>query len=64
MRDYQKGTSLERPDTSKIEQLRQVCRPVVEYLRENHTPYEKIIIDWVSAELVSGNLGAAYEIPD
>lgn len=63
MRDYQKCT-IECRSASKIEDLRQVCRPVVEYLRKNHTPYEKIIIDWASVELLSGEVGATYEIPD
>lgn len=64
MKDYQKGTSSECPDMSRIEELRLVCRPVIEYLRKNHTAYEKIIIDWASVELLSGELGASYEYPD
>lgn len=49
---------------AKIDELRRLCKPVVEYLRAKHTPYEKIIIDSVSVELLSGELGANYEIPD
>lgn len=45
----------------KIDESRILCRPVVEYLRRNHTPYEKVIVDWTSAELFSGELGASYE---
>lgn len=65
--DYQKGTlemDAQSKQAVKIEELRSVCRPVVEYLRKNHTPYEKVIIDWTSAELLSGELGAGYEVPD
>ena len=66
MNDYKKLSpdDVNIQDGSRIEELRRICRPVVEYLRANHTPYEKIIIDSVSAELVSGELGASYEIPD
>ncbi|MBQ6298697.1 MAG: hypothetical protein IJK81_13615 [Selenomonadaceae bacterium] len=67
MLDYQKVISdaeLPSKRVAKIEELRRVCKPVVEYLQKNHTPYEKIIIDWASAELVSGELGASFEVPD
>ena len=67
MYEYRKGNSLADPPqetVDKITELRTVCRPVVEYLRKNHTPYEKVIIDWTSAELFSGELAASYEIPD
>ena len=66
MLDYQKGTldiDSQSKRATKIEELRRVCQPVIDYLRKNHTPYEKIIIDWASAELVSGEFGASYEIP-
>ena len=67
MGDYQKGNSLEElisDDGSKLEELRRLCRPVVEYLRKNHTPYEKVVIDQVSVELFSGELGAGYDFLD
>ena len=69
MFEYRKGKSITDPpqeNAKKIDELRIACRPVVEYLRRNHTPYEKVIVDWTSAELFSGELGASYdyEIPD
>ena len=67
MFEYRKVKSIADPpqeNAKKIDELRIVCRPVVEYLRRNHTPYEKVIVDWTSAELFSGELGASYEIPD
>lgn len=67
MLDYQKGSlsvDLKTKQSTKIKELRRVCRPVVDYLQKNYTPYDKIIIDWASAELVSGELGASYEVPD
>ena len=65
--DYQKGslkTDTQSKQAAKIEELRAVCRPVVEYLQKNYTPFDKIIVDWSSAELLSGELGASYEVPD
>lgn len=65
MFDYQRGTSDNIPDMNKIDELRRVCKPVVEYLRENYTPYDKVLIDYASAELLSGEVGADYEdVPD
>ena len=67
MLEYRKGNSIADPPQETIDktnELRILCKPVVEYLQKNHTPYAKIIIDWASAELVIGEIGASYEVPD
>ena len=66
MEDYQKGNSLEElisDDGSKLEEFQRVCKPVVDYLREKHTPHTQIIIDQASAELFTGELGTSYDFP-
>ena len=60
MRDYYS----EKASDTDIEELREVCRPIIEYLHQKRTPYDKIIIDWSSAEILEGKAGVAFEVPD
>jgi len=54
----------EKANSTDIEKLREVCRPVIDYLQKNYTPHCKIIIDWNSAEVLEGAFGAGYEVPN
>ena len=60
MRDYYS----KKASNADIEELREVCRPVIKYLHQKRTPYDKIIIDWECAEILEGKAGVTFEVPD
>ena len=60
MKDYHSETA----NIADIEELREICRPVIEYLHQQCCPHDRVIVDWNSAELVEGAVGIGYEVPD
>jgi hypothetical protein len=46
--------SHETPLPEKVAELKTLCLPIVKYLQANFNPHTQIIIDVVSAELLSG----------
>lgn len=60
MQDYYS----EKASDADIEELSEVCRPVIEYLHQKHTPYDRVIVDWSSAEILEGKAGVTFEVPD
>ena len=51
-------------EPKEIEEFRELIRPLVEYLRKNHNPHCKIIVEYDGAKLVKGELGVPFEIPE
>lgn len=47
---------------SKNEELRELARPIVEYLRKNWHPHTTVIIDCVHAELLEGSAVAKFPV--
>ena len=44
------------------EELRQASRPLIEYIRRNWNPHTKVIVDVVTAEVVTGELVTSFDI--
>ena len=60
MKDYYNETA----NIADVEKLREICRPVIEYLHQKGCPHDRVIVDWNSAELLEGTFGTGYEVPD
>lgn len=54
-------TVCEPPEMTKFKEL---VKPLVEYLQENYDPYHYIMISCDHAELVKGQIGVPFEIPE
>lgn len=46
---------------SKNEELKEVARPLVEYIRKNYHPHVTVIVDSMHAEVLEGVAVAKYE---
>ncbi len=47
------------------EELRRVCRPVVEFIQKHYgSPHHSILIDWNSAVLIEDLKGVGFKTPD
>ena len=47
-------------EDNKIKELRELSKPLVEYLRQNYHPHAKIIITDDNVELVETTLGLGF----
>lgn len=47
-----------------LEEFREICRPVVEYLQKKHHPHAHIVIDWDGTMLTEDLCGVPFEVPD
>lgn len=54
-------TMCEPPEMTKFKEL---VKPLVEYLQENYSPHHSIIINCDYAELVMGQMGTPFKIPN
>lgn len=51
----------ENKTMSKNEELKEVARPLVEYIRKNYHPHVTVIVDSMHAEVLEGVAVAKYE---
>lgn len=47
-----------------LDELEELCRPVVEYLQKKYHPHARIIIDWDRASLFKEMYGIPFQVPD
>lgn len=66
MNDYKKLSpdDVNIQDDSRIDELRRICRPVVEYLQKKWHPHARIIIDWDRVSLYQEELGIPFRVSD
>lgn len=59
------GNGDSKPTARDMEELRELCRPVVEYIQKKYgSPHHRIIIDWSSAIVVQDLRGVGFNPPD
>lgn len=46
--------------TQEMAELKEACKPLMEYLSENHYPHTTVIVTNSSAELLSGEISLPY----
>lgn len=51
-------------DFEKIEEFHKLCEPLIEYLRENLTPHDCIIIRDGGAEIFSGKMFVPFKLSE
>lgn len=51
-------------DDKRLEEFKEVCKPVVDFLYKYGDPHSTVIITQVSAELKSGECGIPFEARD
>ena len=49
-------------ELEKIEDFHKLCKPLMEYLRENFTPHDRIIIRDSGAEFFSGKAFVPFKL--
>lgn len=55
----------QQQNENESEELRKVCRPVVEYIQKKYgSPHHRIIIDWSSAVVIQDLRGVGFNPPD
>lgn len=47
-----------------LDELKELCRPVVEYLQKKYHPHARIIVEWDRASLVKDLYGVSFQVPD
>lgn len=47
-----------------LDELKELCRPVVEYLQKKYHPHARIIAEWDRASLVKDLYGVPFQVPD
>lgn len=45
----------------QLKEFEQLTKPLIEYIRNFHTPHTKIIIDWDDATITEDNAGWNYD---
>lgn len=53
---------MEKEELNK--EFRELAEPLVRFLQKNYHPHAKIIINYDSAEIVVGEIGESFDIPD
>lgn len=48
----------------EIAELKELCRPVVEYIQKKWHPHTRIIIDWDRASIFTEECGIPFQVPD
>lgn len=52
------------PTDRDLDELKELCRPVVEYLQKKYHPHARIIIEWDRASLTEDLCGIPFQVPD
>lgn len=47
-----------------MEEFKELCRPLVEYLQKKYHPHAWIIIEWDRATLTEDVRGVPFQVPD
>ena len=47
-----------------LDELEELCRPVVEYLQKKWHPHARIIVEWDRASLSTEQFGIPFPVPD
>ena len=53
-----------RTQNHNLEEIANLCRPVVEYIQKKYHPYTRIIIEWDRATLAEDTFGIPFRVPD
>lgn len=51
-------------ESLEMTKFKELVKPLVEYLQENYDPHHYIVISCNHAELVKGQMGIPFEVPN
>lgn len=48
----------------ELDEFKELCKPLIDYLHKNYIPHTSILITWDSAEIFESVMGTPFEVPD